>query len=43
LKGRYRFGDLGVDGRIKMDLNEMSGKVSTGFIMLKIWSSGGLF
>jgi hypothetical protein len=41
---RENFGDLGVDGRegIKMDLKECGVTMWTGFIWLRIGTSGGL-
>jgi hypothetical protein len=43
-KGRDHFEDLGVDGRIrsKRTLKKLGGRVWTGFIWLRIGTSGGL-
>jgi len=45
MKEREHLQDLGVDGRIisKWILGKRGGRVYTGFIWLRIWTSGGLF
>jgi hypothetical protein len=44
LKGKYHSDELGVDGRMILDwiLGKQGGKVWTGFIWLRIGTSGGV-
>jgi len=43
LRKRNHLEDLGVDGSIRMDLQEVGWRVSTGVIWLRIGTGGGHF